>query len=129
MYIRYAMVLLKTMRPANGTVTMAAMGQPLDDDLIGMCGAYCGACAWRERSDCPGCQSAASAVFWGECRIAACAMGRGPTHCGLCPDVPCAMLRGAFADPEHGDRGERVGNLRAWAKGERTYLELRRPDD
>jgi hypothetical protein len=97
------------------------------DDLIGMCGAYCGACDWRERTGCPGCQPAASAVFWGECRIAACTLGRGVVHCGLCPEVPCALLREAFADPEHGDRGERLANLRAWARGERTWLELTRP--
>lgn len=31
----------------------------------------------------------------------------------------------AFDDPEHGDDGERVHNLKAWAKGKEIYLNLR----
>lgn len=113
----------------EGVTVEPAADQPVfDEALIAMCGAYCGACSWRERTGCPGCRAVAGKPFWGECRMAGCAIGRGLEHCGLCMEVPCAMLREAFADPEHGDGGERLSNLRAWAKGERTYLELRRPE-
>jgi hypothetical protein len=99
----------------------------MDENMIGICGAYCGACEWKPKVNCPGCQAAKGKMFWGQCQIATCSLGKGFAHCGQCPDVPCGMLKAAFDDPEHGDSGERLLNLKAWARGEDTWLELRNP--
>jgi hypothetical protein len=99
----------------------------MDKNMIGMCGAYCGACEWKPKVNCPGCKVAKGKMFWGECQIAACSLSKGLAHCGLCPDLPCAPLQAAFDNPEHGDSGERLKNLKAWAMGEDTFLELRKP--
>jgi hypothetical protein len=97
----------------------------MDERMIGMCGAYCGICDWRERTDCAGCQDSAGAMFWGSCGIAKCCIEKGLPHCGLCSDLPCDMLQAAFDHPEHGDRGERLQNLRNWAAGDETVIPLR----
>lgn len=97
----------------------------MDSQMIGMCGAYCGVCDWREKTNCPGCQAARSNMFWGQCSVAKCAIEKGFLHCGLCQELPCETLQEYFNHPEHGDRGERLANLKRWARGEETYLELR----
>jgi hypothetical protein len=94
----------------------------MDQAMMGMCGAYCAACGWKEKTGCPGCQAARGKMFWGECAVAACAIGKGLRHCGLCPEVPCETLQGYFDHPEHGDKGERLANLKAWAAGEDSTL-------
>jgi len=48
-----------------------------------------------------------------------CSMG------GFCPDLPCTELQQVFDHPEHGDHGERLANLKNWAKGDETILRLR----
>jgi len=63
-------------------------------------------------------------LFWGECLISICSIEKGIDHCGLCSSLPCDILQEAFAHPEHGDNGERLANLRAWARGEDSYIEL-----
>ena len=92
--------------------------------LIARCGAYCGDCEWKERMNCPGCQPAKGSMFWGECRVARCSIDKDIKHCGLCSSVPCDVLQEAFDNPEHGDKGERLANLKAWARGENTYVKL-----
>jgi len=92
--------------------------------MIAVCGAYCGTCEWRPKTNCPGCLAAKGKMFWGVCGIARCAMAKGIAHCGLCPDMPCKELQNLSADPMHGDNGERLANLRAWARGEESYQEL-----
>ena len=96
----------------------------MDRALMGRCGAYCGACEWKEKTNCLGCQMAEGNMFWGECQVARCSIEKGIDHCGLCPDLPCSTLQEAFDHPEHGDNGERLANLRAWARGEDSYAEL-----
>ncbi|OQA97181.1 MAG: hypothetical protein BWY25_02168 [Chloroflexi bacterium ADurb.Bin222] len=96
----------------------------MDPQLIGMCGAYCGACAWKEPTNCPGCLASRSQMFWGTCAVARCALERDLPHCGFCADLPCARLQSFFDDPEHGDNGERLANLQAWARGETTFTPL-----
>lgn len=96
----------------------------MDQNMIGRCGAYCGTCAWKEGTGCPGCQFAQGSLFWGECAIARCSIDKGIEHCGFCPDLPCSILQDAFNHPEHGDNGERLANLIGWAQGRKTYLEL-----
>lgn len=93
--------------------------------MIGMCGAYCGICEWREKTNCPGCQACQSTVFWGKCSIAECSINKGYTHCGYCADLPCDKLQDIFDDKEHGDNGERLINLKNWVNGKDNYLKLR----
>ncbi|KLU61549.1 hypothetical protein CEB3_c22290 [Peptococcaceae bacterium CEB3] len=56
--------------------------------------------------------------------MAKCSIAKGYIHCGFCGELPCASLQSAFDNPEHGDNGERLANLKAWANGGETYLEL-----
>ena len=91
---------------------------------IGRCGAFCGTCSWREKSNCPGCQLCKSTMFWGTCFVAKCSIEKGIEHCGFCADLPCDILQAAFDDPEHGDNGERLANLKAWARGEDATIAL-----
>ena len=95
-----------------------------DENMIAMCGAYCGDCGWREKTNCKGCQASQGKMFWGECQVAKCAIGKGYTHCGLCNDVPCDTLKEYFNNPEHGDNGERLDNLKNWAKSEKSFIPL-----
>ncbi len=97
----------------------------MDTNMIGMCGAYCGFCEWKDKTNCPGCQVCAGKPFWGECAIATCAIRSGHPHCGHCEQLPCPPLKDAFSHPEHGDRGERLMNLKSWAQGDETCLRLR----
>ena len=78
------------------------------------CGIYCGECEYREEMSCPGCIKAAGKPFWGECIIAACCVGKGLDHCGLCADFPCEDLKSFAYDEEQGDDGQRIRNLEAW---------------
>ena len=96
----------------------------MDQEQIGTCGSYCGDCTWRETTGCKGCRVAAGNMFYGECAVAICAIAKGFAHCGLCPDLPCGILQAAFDNPEHGDKGERLANLRGWAAGKLTYTKV-----
>lgn len=92
--------------------------------LIAMCGDYCGQCGYREEANCPTCQVAKGEMFWGECSVAKCCTEKGLMHCGLCDDLPCDILKAAFNHPDHGDKGERLANLMAWARGEKTSVKI-----
>lgn len=96
----------------------------MDKNLIAYCGAYCGACEWREKTGCRGCKANAGTMFWGECDKAKCCIGKGIPHCGECAELPCANLKELFEDPVHGDRGARLNNLRNWKNGLDIYEEL-----
>ena len=96
----------------------------MDKQLIGMCGAYCGACEWKAKTNCPGCQAKKGDMFWGECAVAKCCCEKGISHCGTCSELPCSDLQSAFDSPGHGDNGERLANLKSWAKGEDTFIEI-----
>ncbi len=63
-------------------------------------------------------------MFYGTCDVAVCCSAKGLLHCGLCPSAPCQILQQAFDHPEHGDSGERLANLKAWAKGDDTIIAL-----
>jgi len=106
-------------------VMLVARVKRMDKQQIGMCGAYCGICEWKEKTNCPGCQACKGDMFYGECGVAKCCHGKGLLHCGLCSDLPCAELQQAFDHPEHGDHGERLANLKNWAKGDDTVIKLR----
>lgn len=96
----------------------------MDKAMIAMCGAYCGTCKWKARINCLGCHHYEGKMFWGTCAVATCCIEKGLLHCGLCPDVPCQTLKEAFDHPEHGDNGERLTNLKSWARGEDVAIEL-----
>ena len=96
----------------------------MDRELIARCGAYCGDCEWREKMNCLGCQMTNGTMFWGECSVAKCSIEKGIEHCGLCSSLPCDTLQEAFDQPEHGDNGERLANLKTWARGGDSYIKL-----
>ena len=96
----------------------------MDKTQIGMCGAYCGGCDWKVKTGCLCCQHHKGDMFYGTCEVAVCCSSKNLLHCGLCPKVPCDILQLAFDHPEHGDNGERLANLKAWAKGDETVIEL-----
>lgn len=93
----------------------------MDTNLIAYCGAYCGTCAWRERIGCKGCKANAGEMFWGTCDKASCCISKGLEHCGMCKELPCQKLRDLYEDPEHGDGGTRLANLRNWKEGRMVY--------
>lgn len=95
-----------------------------DKDMMAFCGAYCGVCEWKDAVGCKGCKAQAGEMFWGECDKAKCCIGKGHAHCGECASLPCQMLLDLFADPEHGDQGERLRNLQGWKKGAHTFERL-----
>jgi hypothetical protein len=96
----------------------------MDKRMIAMCGAYCGTCAWKSKTNCAGCLASKRKMFWGECAVAKCCLAKGLEHCGLCAELPCSTLQSFFDHPEHGDRGERLANLKAWAAGKEAVIEL-----
>jgi hypothetical protein len=97
----------------------------MNKQTMAVCGTYCGTCEWKEKTNCPGCLASQSRPFWGQCKIAACAMEKGYAHCGVCPNMPCETLQSAFSEPEHGDNGKRLINLKDWAQSKEQYLILR----
>ncbi len=84
----------------------------MDKKMMAMCGQYCGECDWKDKVNCQGCQSSQGVMFWGECDKAKCCMEKGFEHCGFCPELPCQKMIDLFNDPEHGDSGARLRNLR-----------------
>ncbi len=97
----------------------------MDNMMKAMCGTYCGICEWKDKMNCQGCKSCSSRIFWGECKVAKCCMERGFEHCGFCKELPCQMLIDAYHDPEHGDNGARLQNLKNWVNGKDTYEKIR----
>ncbi|GFZ29816.1 hypothetical protein CSC2_03420 [Clostridium zeae] len=97
----------------------------MEQNLVGRCGTYCATCDWKEKMNCPGCQSCHGKPFWGECAVANCSIEKGHCHCGHCSKLPCDKLQAAFDNEEHGDNGERLINLKNWAEGKETYLKVR----
>ena len=91
------------------------------DDLLTVqsrCGLLCEWCAFKGSHGCAGCIALNGNPFWGECPVAKCCQGKGYTHCGQCPDIPCDTLREfSCGDGEHCDKpaGARIAVCRAWA--------------
>ena len=63
-------------------------------------------------------------MFWGKCDKAICCIEKELEHCGECSDMPCQKLRDLFDDPEHGDHGARLHNLKNWKGGICAYEKL-----
>ncbi len=86
----------------------------MDKNLMAFCGDYCGDCEWKEKVNCKGCKENCGDMFWGECQIAKCCKKNDFNHCGECLKMPCDKLNALFNDPEHGDNGKRLNNLKNW---------------
>ena len=84
------------------------------DSFMARCGIDCETCEYRVQTSCPGCQAAEGKLFWGECDVARCCIGKSLAHCGQCKDLPCKTLNEYAYDPEHGDSGKRISTLREW---------------
>ena len=82
---------------------------------LAYCGLDCGRCDCRAKTNCPGCQAAGGRMFWGECQVATCCMGKGLAHCGKCDEFPCDVLKEFAYSKEHGDNGQRIERLKALA--------------
>ena len=82
-------------------------------EFTARCGIKCGECEYREKFNCPGCLEAAGKIFWGECPVAHCNMEKGKEHCGECGQFVCELLHSFAYDPEQGDNGQRIENLKA----------------
>jgi len=82
------------------------------------CGLLCDGCSFKESHGCAGCIALKGKPFWGECPVAVCCQSKGYSHCGLCEEFPCDILRGfSCGDDEHSDKppGARIAVCRAWA--------------
>ena len=80
---------------------------------LAYCGLNCEGCEYIESNGCKGCVALKGKVFWGECALAKCCIEKGHDHCGQCAEFPCATLKEYSYDKEHGDKGERIRNLKA----------------
>lgn len=82
------------------------------------CGILCGKCEYREKMNCGGCVHIEK-PFWGEsCPVKSCCEGRSLTHCGMCENFPCDLLKQFAYDKEQGDDGKRIEQCRKWAASE-----------
>ena len=77
----------------------------MDGNLVAPCGTYCGTCSFlnqKEKPSCSGCYNQQGELFWGKCKLYACAKDR-VEHCGLCKDFLCDLFVDQF-DPAHGQK-------------------------
>ncbi|WP_105615310.1 DUF3795 domain-containing protein [Vallitalea okinawensis] len=77
-----------------------------------ICGINCTKCEYKEKCGCKGCRESKGIMFWGECKLAKCAIEKKLDHCGLCSNFPCDDLKAFAYDEGEGDNGERIENLR-----------------
>jgi len=101
----------------------------IDKSFLAPCGSCCGTCEFlnrKERPSCSGCGNQSGHVFWGECKLYACAWAKEVDHCGDCEDFPCELFVNQF-DPAHGQKSAltRAGLL-AYRKraGTQKYIEI-----
>ena len=84
---------------------------------VSYCGLMCTTCEYVESNNCKGCIATKGNPFYGECKIAKCAIKKGYEHCGQCDVMPCDMLyQYSFGEGEHCDRpkGSRLEVLKIW---------------
>lgn len=78
-----------------------------------MCGLDCGECEYQEKMGCSTCHKARGKIFWGQCSIAKCVMGKRLDNCSRCGEFPCHKLNAFAFDKDQGDNGKRIENLRS----------------
>lgn len=88
----------------------------MNREMMAYCGTYCEECKWKDKTNCKGCKANKGNMFWGECDKAVCCIEKKLEHCGECAQMPCSKLLELFNDPEHGDKGTRLTNLKNWNK-------------
>ncbi len=76
------------------------------------CGLICDECSYRVKFNCPGCVAAQGKLFWGECPVAHCSIDQKIGHCGQCKSFVCERLHQFAFDPQQGDNGKRIENLK-----------------
>lgn len=86
----------------------------MDKKLLAPCGTFCGTCYAlnsKQKPSCSGCGNQNGNLFWGKCKLYACASGR-VEHCGVCDEFPCDLFIDQY-DPADGQRSafERAGLL------------------
>ena len=88
------------------------------------CGLRCEDCSFKRSHNCGGCIATNGHPFHGECPVALCCQQKNLTHCGQCPDIPCALLTDYSCDPVHGDdpHGARIRQCLLWRAEERRAL-------
>ncbi len=74
------------------------------------CGIECSKCDYREQCGCKGCKASDGNMFYGECKVAKCAIGKQRRFCGECAEFPCELLKSMSYDKEQGDNGARIEN-------------------
>lgn len=84
------------------------------------CGLRCTGCGYKQAHHCGGCIETQGRPFHGACPVAQCCQNRGFSHCGQCPELPCALLWNYSCDPVHGDdpAGSRIVQCRSWRRME-----------
>jgi len=83
------------------------------------CGLFCDFCSFAETHNCGGCIKTEGNPFYGSCPIARCCQDRGYEHCGMCPEMPCSLLKEySCGEGEHCDnpKGARLEILRKWTQ-------------
>lgn len=99
-------------------------------DFAGVCGLYWTGSAWYTTFEAT-CGTQGEVQLINLCPVYACARARGVTHCGVCPEFPCALLinLAALGGPE--DRRIESAALRArlgdeawaeWARAQKLWL-------
>ncbi len=94
-------------------------------DLAGICGIYWEGNAWYEVLEAT-CATQENVDLGKICPVYACARERGVTHCGLCPEFPCALLVNLAA--EGGPDDIRIESAAKRAEmGDERWAEWARP--
>ncbi|TXT58159.1 MAG: hypothetical protein BAJALOKI2v1_430026 [Promethearchaeota archaeon] len=101
-------------------------------EIAAPCGIICDPCPFyleEKEIKCEGCLKNKGDIFWGECKIAKCAIEKEMEHCGLCVEFPCERIISQY-DPNK-PKGEqeaifRVGQLAIRKKiGTKEWLKRR----
>jgi hypothetical protein len=101
----------------------------MSENYLAPCGAYCGTCKFLNREEtpnCSGCGSQEGLLFWGNCKVYACAEEHRVNHCGDCEAFPCDLFVDQY-DPSHGPKSAftRAGLLAYRKKaGNQKYIEI-----
>ena len=100
--------LLKQMLDKSYALVLGGLSKKKQQEALvtTYCGLDCTNCAWKEPCQCNGCVATKGFPFHCKeeaCPVAACAINKGISFCGLCEDFPCQLLTDYSCDKEHGD--------------------------